>query len=496
MEFRLELAGLLGIGLFTSTACSDAGRPDHTGVLSLGAQRPSSEIAWVPCTATSNEECATIAVPVDWAHPEGEKFDLAIGRLPALEPENRIGVLLLNPGGPGSSGINFFITGHRIPDTSILRKRFDLVSWDPRGVARSHPIVCDASVILPMPDSFPRSEREYQEWLAYNARLARNCRARTGPLYDHVDTPSTVRDMDAIRAALGEEKISYYGASYGSQIGVNYAEEFPERVRAMALDSIVNHSVTSAFRFLKTKTEEFEGAFYEFVAWCGRTQECKLHGRDVAALWDELYAKAEAGTLIDPATGEPLDEGWLLSELGFAVAAASASRWLAFANRLSSLETGVPLAASRFMADDEVYENGFHDFICQDWKFSIRNFHELDAYRRALEAMYPHTHMQEHWFWILTCLGSPIQTTNPQRRVSAPDAPPILLVTAKRDVTTPQADAAAIHRQLKGSVLLQQDGVGHNQYLRNTCARQYIETYLTTLVMPPKDTHCPSDFPP
>jgi pimeloyl-ACP methyl ester carboxylesterase len=227
-------------------------------------------------------------VPVDWTKPDGAKFNLAIGRLPALNPAQRVGVLFVHPGGPGSSGIDRYITQRGIPDDSPLHQRFDIVSVDPRGVGRSNPVVCSADLVGQTPTTFPANESEYQALLDFNARLAKDCRAHTGPLFDHVDTISAVRDVDAIRAALGERQISFFAISYGTQVGQQYAELFPNRIRAMALDSNMDHSITSAFRYLQTTTEDFEGSLDAFAGWCARNTGCALHGRDVLAIWDEL----------------------------------------------------------------------------------------------------------------------------------------------------------------------------------------------------------------
>ncbi|WP_394830358.1 alpha/beta hydrolase [Pendulispora rubella] len=501
MNAQRLLTGFLTTGICTIVGCTHAasdGADDgpsgaRTDASSTSVLRPASDIAWTPC-GTAGGECATIRVPIDWAHPEGETFELAIGRKLALEPENRIGVLFLNPGGPGSSGIDAYITGQPSLDTSILRKRFDLVSWDPRGVARSHPVVCDADLFGQYDFAFPTTERAYRERIAFNAKLGENCRAHTGPLFDHVDTLSTVRDMDAIRNALGEEKLNYLGISYGTLIGQQYAEEFPARIRAMAIESNMDHSVTSTFRYLQMYTEDLEKSFLAFVDWCGRTPTCKLHGRDVAAIWDQLYEKATAGTLIDPKTGGALELAWLRFNLQVAIIAPS--RWPGLAERIASLESGVPLSASaRGMADERLLEAGYQPILCQDWKFEMRSFQEFDAYRRILEAMYPHTRMTIFWTQILDCLGFPVKVNNPQHRLSAPDAPPTLVVTSRYDPLAPHDGGVAVHRQLKGSVLLQDDNFGHIPSVRSLCARQTIETYLTTRVMPPKDAHCPAEFP-
>ncbi|WP_394834970.1 alpha/beta hydrolase [Pendulispora rubella] len=497
----LSLASLATMVLLSACVAADGGAAggDEARLAVRGdvrsALRPASDIAWTPC-GTIGGECATIRVPVDWAHPQGETFELAIGRLLALDPENRIGTLFLNPGGPGGSGIDSFILNNKIFANSALRKRFDLVSWDPRGVGRSQAIVCSTELVKQVPWSYPRTQAEYDELVALNRKLGEDCRARSGPVFDHVDTLSTVRDMDAIRAGLGEEQLSYYGVSYGTQIGQQYAEEFPERIRAMVLDSNIDHSITSDFRYLQTNTNDLETSFRAFADWCERAPACKLYGRDVVSVWDSLYQKALAGTLINPTTGELVSVEGLRGVLHNGMYNLG-GRLLKAAERLWSLDTGTPgtLPSPPPLPPEEeaVTPYAYQTILCQDWKFPTRSFRELDAYRHALEVMYPHAQMTLLWGDIPGCYGFPVKANNPQRRLSAPDAPPILMLTARHDIATPYDWNITAHRQLETSVLLHHDGIGHRQYGR-PCVTEHVEQYLTTLVTPPRNTHCAADW--
>jgi len=451
-----------------------------------------SNIAWQTCGTAFQGECATISVPIDWAHPEGEKFDLAIGRVPALEPENRIGVLFLNPGGPGGSGIDAYITKKAFPDSSVLRKRFDLISWDPRGVKRSHPVVCNSDLLGQFPSSYPTTKQAYKDLLAYNDKLGKDCREHTGPLFDHVDTVSTVRDVDAIRAALGEEKINYLAWSYGTQVGQQYAETFPERIRAMTIDSNMDHSITSAFDYMRTATEDFEESFTDFVDWCARTPDCKLHDKDVRAVWQDMHAKAEAGTLIDPQSGTPLDadrlRGTVFSRMY------NPAGWFLLADRLAALANGVASAAPK-AATEELGTNSYQAIWCEDWKWRITSFEELDAYRRVLARLYPATRLAIFWSDVTACLGFPAKVNNPQHRLSISGTPTILMVTGRHDVGTPHEWNIDAQRQIRQSVLLHYDGTGHAQYFHSPCVRDHVDRYLTTLVTPPEDTHCEAEWP-
>ncbi|MCI2419036.1 alpha/beta hydrolase [Saccharopolyspora sp. K220] len=447
---------------------------------------------WTPCGDLQGE-CATVQVPIDWNNPDGEKTNIAIGRLPATEPQNRIGVLFVAPGGPGGSGIDSYILGANKLQNGELRKRFDIVSWDQRGVKRSNEVRCSAELLDQAPSDYPANEQEYQELLAYNAKLGEDCRKNTGPVFDFVDTTSVVRDLDAIRAALGEEQLSFYGASYGTQVGQQYAELFPNRVRAMTIDSNMDHSIQSGGRYIETASEDLEGSFNAFADWCERTANCSLHGQDVRAVWDDVHAKAEAGTLTDPATGTALSASSLRSELMNAMYSPEAS-WYPLADRLKALAEGNPAVTAQ-AAPAELAENSYQAIWCDDWSWKVRDFAELQRYREKAEHVAPHTKLSAFWSDVTSCLGWPAEVSNPQHELSINGAPPILIVKGQYDVATPAAWNFAVAEQIDNSVLLSYDGIGHGQYYRSDCVSEQVDRYLTTLETPAPGTHCEAVWP-
>ena len=481
------IAALLTTSLPTSIASAhpvDAAAP----------QVPVQSVAWQECGTTFKGECATIKVPVDWGNSTGETIDLAIGRLKALDPAKRIGVLLAWPGGPGGSGINSYITGRTIPDDSPLRQRFDIISVDPRGVARSNPIQCSEDLVAKTPFTYPVSESEYQTWLGFNALLSDDCRRNTGSLADHADSVSAARDADAIRAALGEQKLSFFAISYGTLLGELYAELFPQRIRAMAIDSNMDHSITDPYRYLETTTQDFEGSFTEFTKWCDRTTACALHGEQVSSVWKSLYAKAEAGTLVDPETGSLIDAESLRAEL-FLPMFNPKKDWFGLAGRLKSLRDGSPADRSVVAKPAATIEYSYPTIWCSDWQWNVQGFAQLDEYRRRLEGIAPNTRLSPFWFDVMTCLNWPGRVNNPQHRLKISGVPPILVVKARYDVAAPAAWNNAVAEQIPNSVLLEYDGAGHGVYRISSCARAKIEHYLITLATPAKGTHCPAEYP-
>ncbi|MFD0890973.1 alpha/beta fold hydrolase, partial [Streptosporangium algeriense] len=218
-----------------------------------------------------------------------------------------------------------------------IRRRFDVVGHDPRGVARSNAVVCSASVYNRMPDPIMRSQADYDRWIAYNRTLHADCRQRTGPVYDHVDSADVARDMDAIRAALGEWRLTSYGVSYGTLAQQMYAELFPDRVRAMVLDSNMDHSL-DVRAFQETEAAGVEDAFDEFAAWCDQDTACVLHGRDVRQVWQGLLGKAQRGELRHPGvTDRPLSAHNLL---WFGAVLNEGPAWRRLAQVILALEGG------------------------------------------------------------------------------------------------------------------------------------------------------------
>ncbi|GAA2839025.1 hypothetical protein GCM10020220_029960 [Nonomuraea rubra] len=287
--------------LAATTSCGAGGT--GTGEEAPGAGGKGG-ITWEPCEEEPAVECGRLAVPIDWSKPDGPKVDLALARRKATDPSARIGSLLINPGGPGNSGVNGMFRPAGF--SAEVQRHFDIVGYDPRGVARSGSVTCSASVYNEMPSPIMTSQDDYDKWISFNKRLHADCRKRTGPLYDHLDSLNVARDMDAIRAALGDDKLTSYGVSYGTLAQQMYAELFPDRIRAMVLDGSMDHSL-DAKAFQVSEAAAVQDGFDEFVAWCERDTGCVLHGRDVRALWQGLLEKASRGELYWPGvTGRPV----------------------------------------------------------------------------------------------------------------------------------------------------------------------------------------------
>jgi len=197
---------------------------------------------WTDCG--DGFQCATARVPLDYDHPHGAKISLALIRLPASDPARRIGSIFFNPGGPGGSGVEFVRALATVLYSAEVRARFDLVGFDPRGIIGSTPLRCfetfdEALAVLP-PMAFPVTRAEERVWVGFDRALARACAQRGGPILNHMATGDVARDLDLLRRAVGDDKLSYVGYSYGSFLGATYANLFPGKVRALVVDGVLD----------------------------------------------------------------------------------------------------------------------------------------------------------------------------------------------------------------------------------------------------------------
>jgi len=260
---------------------------------------PAHNLDWQACTdekATDPSlQCATLTVPLDYANPGVDTIDLALVRVPAARDSK--GAVLFNPGGPGGSGFDYIAQGGPTITATLGLDDLDLIGFDPRGVDRSNGIRClsdaeqdEYAYIDDTPDT-PEEEAKSNE---AEKAFAAACTAKYGDTLQFYSTDSTARDMDAIRAALGDDTISFLGISYGTYLGAVYATMFPDHVRALVLDSAFEPSGDTLDQQYETQLVGFEGAFDEWAQWCRTSEECAFKSDDVGAAWDALRAKLDA----------------------------------------------------------------------------------------------------------------------------------------------------------------------------------------------------------
>ncbi|WP_165959573.1 alpha/beta fold hydrolase [Nonomuraea longispora] len=474
------LAALLPL----STAGAAAAADGATGAAAKGG------ITWAACQEEPEAECGRLAVPIDWSKPNGPKIELSLARRKALDPEARVGSLVINPGGPGGSGVEA-VYGAPGSYTEELREHFDIVGFDPRGVGRSHPVTCSASVYNKFPYAVMKSQADFDKWKAFAKKLREDCRQRTGPLYDHVDSVSVARDVEAIRAALGEGKLNFYGISYGTLIGQMYAELFPGKIRTMALDSNMDHSL-GVGAFLTTEAAAVEDAFDQFVGWCEQETACALHGKDVRAVWERLLKKARDGKLYYPGVKDrPMTE---IQVLWQGVLGTEGPAWQLLSQMLNALDGGtppdeVPPLPGRQPVSGETVELNT-TILCEDYKLPVRNYREYAALMKVSSRIAPDMRLNPMPVEDLpVCLGHP--TKNPQHRLRYTGDAPILLGNSLHDPSTPWIWSANVARQLGSkAVLLTYEGWGHRIYGKDRCSTVPFDEYLISLKMPKKGARC------
>ena len=467
----------------TTLACLVVATTAVVATATVSAEPASGEPDWRSCEENPEVECASVTVPIDWAHPDRGTIEVAIARHRATDRDARVGTLVYLPGGPGGSGVDQVLSGSAV--TEEVTARFDVVGIDPRGTNRSNPVRCDADLLAARPNAVPDAGGTFAELKAYSEKLGKSCRERTGPLVDHVDNVSTAHDIDAVRAALGEETISLYGTSYGTLTGQMYAENHPRRVRGMILDSVFDHSLDTR-RFLTTEAAGAEDAFEEFAAWCARDTACALHGRDVGRVFDDVYARAVAGDLHWPndpdASFEPMT---LITGIGGKFYGPS---WAEAAELLKSLadQTRVP-ARTADAAESAPFPVGS---LCADHEFDISSERQWVSLWRKQNEVAPH--MRSHFAWPLVslCAAWPARTPNPQHRTDVDGGPEILVMNALHDPATPHTWARSVADQIDRGVLLTYEGWGHRVVGRGDCTIEAANRYLIDGVAPEKGARC------
>ena len=418
------------------------------------AQADPALLAWTPC---EGGECATLRVPLDYGEPDGEQIAVALFRIAAAQPEQRIGSLLVNPGGPGASGVEHARTaGPEYPEE--LRNRFDIVGFDPRGTTGTLPIDCGEDLDPVSVLGSPKSPADRKAIFDASREYAWACAERNPGVLAHVGSRDTVRDMDRIRAALGEEQLTYLGISYGTRLGALYADLFPGRVRALVLDAPLSPS-TDPIRNARVQARGFERSLDSFFESCAGDATCPFHNDgSPQAAFDELVETVRTAPI--PTTdGRELGLGaFEVGVTALAYLGESGHQPLATALAATAAGDGGPMLG---VAD--VYLEREPDGTYSDLGEALNSIVCVDNARppkpsryRALEPAFqkaaPRFGLNFLYFEAVCSHWTVRPADGPPIR--ADEGFPILLVAATGDPATPYRDARELARRARRPVVL------------------------------------------
>jgi pimeloyl-ACP methyl ester carboxylesterase len=489
------------------TAAPIAGAsPEGAATMPFGAPPVWGSCApWVADpSAIPTAQCGTIAVPIDWnaPDPQGAQAQLAVIRVPASG--DRIGALFVNPGGPGASAVDTVVgMGAALADTEIGR-RFDLVGFDPRGVGHSTPeLRCrtdaefDAYRREPMADYSPAGvahiEGLYQQ-------LAQQCLDRMGaPFLANIGTASAVRDMDAVRGALGENQINYLGFSYGTELGSAYAEAYPDRVRAMVLDGAIDPGLDPIAKTIR-QMAAFQKAFDAYAADCGKTVGCPL-GNDPAQYVNRYHQLVDPLVTRPGTTSDPRGLSYQDANTGTVNALYSPRYRPYLTSGLLGLERGTDAEDLLLLADDYQHrddagryrnlQDAFTAIRCVDDPYPTDPAVWADADRRIREVA-PFLAYGEFTGFAPRdiCAFWPVPATSSPHEVTGPGPGKVVVVSTTGDPATPYQAGVDLARQM-GAALISFDGAQHTVVFNgDACVDTAVLSFLTDLVSPPGNLAC------
>ncbi len=455
-------------------------------------------------TACGSLQCASLPVPVDYANPAGPTLTLTLARKPARTPAARIGSLLINPGGPGDSGVDD-LPGELRSLTATLQNRFDIVSWDPRGIERSAPVHCsnpkgpgagtaggDSGSAAPL-DPAPTTDAARRALADAYKAAGQACLQWSGDLLRHVGTDATVEDLERIRIALGEDKLTFIGHSAGTLLGAVYADRYPQHVRAFVLDGPIDPSLTLDQMTL-AQAVGFESALRSFFAWCDGTATCRWRPPDPdrTAAFTDLMDRIRQKPLTasgNRTVGVDTFVSGVMSRL------TARGNWPSLGDALASAERGdgSPLAtlASNYQnAGASNAADARQSILCLDHPAP----RDPDAYPGLAEASKAEAPVFGPVFtWAaLSCGLWPVPSTLTPKAVRAAGSPPILVVGTTGDPATPEVWARSLAGQFEHGVLVLRQGAEHVAYYYSACVRAIVDRYVVDGVTPASGTTCAS----
>lgn len=455
------------------------------------------KVQWRKCG--DGFQCTRVTVPMDYAKPDGRTIKLSVNRLPARSKRERKGSLLLNPGGPGGSGLDYARAAESVVSRAV-RERFDIVGFDPRGVGKSTPIEClndEETDEFVAADGSPDTVAEERRVVTLSRQFAQRCARRTGELLAHVGTRDAARDLDVLRAVLGDKRLHYLGKSYGTYLGATYAELFPKRVGALVLDGALDPSTTGR-EIAREQAFGFELALRAFVDDCLRRSSCPLpRGRQAAlAAVQRILMAADRR----PFAGDDerrVTQG--LAVLGIAAGLYDEGSWPVLRDALADArrrDGSTLLVLADYYTERD--ENGRYRGNGMDALYAVNCLDrpeeaDLEEVRRAaVEFARKAPRFGAYLAWgSLPCGYWPHPAQGTPHKIKAPGAAAILVVGTLRDPATPWVWSKSLAAQLDSGVLLSWDGDGHTAYRRGSrCVDRVVDAYLIEGKLPRDGKKC------
>ncbi|MEO3752769.1 alpha/beta hydrolase [Streptomyces sp. B6B3] len=463
------------------------------------------ELDWGSCSGggAAGFECATLTVPLDYENPDqASDLELAVTRSEATGPGSRAGSLLMNPGGPGASAVDFTQSTASYLFPPEILATYDMVAFDARGTGASHPIECLSGPEMDEhteTDRTPDDSREIDALQAAMEEFGEGCQESAGELLEHISTVEAARDMDVLRAALGDEQLTYVGFSYGTKLGSYYAGLFPQRVGRLVLDAAIDPRLPT----VDTDREQaggFETAFRSFAEDCSGHADCPLgtEGADAASeALSQLFADVDAEPLPTGDGERPLTES--LASTGVAQALYSESLWPQLRDALTAAQNGD--GAGLLELADSYNERGtdgsygtimfaFPSISCLDSPAGTGTPQEVQDVVDEYEEASPTFGADFAWA-TLQCGVWPVEPSGHPVTIEAAGAQDILVVGTLRDPATPYEWAEGLADQLESGILLTNDGDGHGAYaMGNSCIDDAVNAYLLNGTSPEDGTSC------
>ena len=491
-------------GPATSTSTSATSAPPGTtgGATSASPTTafPATPVQWQSCrggAGPSGFQCATIQVPRNPMDPQsGGTIGMALDRRPASG--QKIGSLLVNPGGPGASGVDFLPAVVKFLPQTML-DHFDVVGFDPPGVGRTAPIQCLNGPGLDRyfnADPNPPSAAGLQSVIAEDRLFAQGCEKNSGAELPYVSTADAAMDMDVIRRDVGDAQLSYLGFSYGTFLGSTYAGLYPTKVRAMVLDGAMDPSV-SVFQSLDQQSAAFDGDLKAALSGCASQSSCGWNGgSNPVQTFQQLVNRVRAHPLQAKGTSRTVGPAELL--YGTAAALYSTSTWPYLYQALAQATAGDGTAMLSLFdsytgrSSNGQYTNEFEANAavnCLD--APAPSIQQIEAHASVSSAAAPVFGVPD-LYSELGCAVWPVPATGQPGPIRAAGSPPIVVVGTTGDPATPYEEAQSLASQLQHGVLLTRLGEGHTAYPYSSCIRKYVDDYLINLVAPPTGIRCPS----